>query len=362
MAVSRLEVAGYRSLQDVALDLAPLTVIAGPNGSGKSNLYRALQLAHSCGTGELARRIALEGGMLSILWAGRRKGEPKVQLSVQLDHLTYDICLATMARGASGGYLTFPLDPVITTERLLRHLPDGPPAEMLDRFGTTAFLRDDEGHRVTFPAAFRESEPVLSQLIDPVSFPELVLAREALGRMRFHHQLRTDDAAPARQPTPGTRTFAVDDEGPNLAAALKTIQAEGDRAALDHCLAVALGGAKLEIVEESTTGRLEIQLNAAGTLFRPMRSSELSDGQLRFLFLAAALLAVRPPDVLVLNEPESSLHADLLVGLARLVAAARERDTQVIITTHSRQLADVLCEEGAELIELQLSSGATVTR
>jgi predicted ATPase len=141
VAVTRLEVAGYRSLQRVGLDLAPLTVIVGPNGSGKSNLYRALQLAHSCGTGQLARRIAFEGGMPSILWAGRRKGEPKVELSVQLDDLTYEICLATLARGELCSRLSFPLDPVITTERLLTHLPDGPPAEMLDRHGLFSWTR-----------------------------------------------------------------------------------------------------------------------------------------------------------------------------------------------------------------------------
>ena len=99
VAVSRFEVAGYRSLQDVSLDLAPLTVVVGANGSGKSNLYRALQLVHSCGTGQLARRIALEGGMPSILWAGHRQGEPKIDLSVRLDDLTYEIRLATAARG-----------------------------------------------------------------------------------------------------------------------------------------------------------------------------------------------------------------------------------------------------------------------
>lgn len=361
VAVVRLEVAGYRSLRGVALDLAPLTVVVGANGSGKTNLYRALQLASSCGTGQLARRIASEGGMPSVLWAGDRRGEPKIELSVQLEDLTYEICLATLGRGAPASHVTFPLDPIIKTERLWSHLPDGPPVEMLDRHGTTAFLRDDEGRRVSFPVAFRESEPVLSQLVDPVRFPELVAAREALGRMRFHHQLRTDEGAPVRQSTPGTRSVAVDDDGSNLAAALKTIQAEGDRDALAACLELALSGQRVGIVEEPTTGRLEVELRS-GDLFRPMRAAELSDGQLRFLFLAAALLAVRPADVVVLNEPESSLHADLLSGLVRLVTAAGEHETQVIVTTHQRELASELERVGAERVELEQRSGATVLR
>lgn len=142
-----------------------------------------------------------------------------------------------------------------------------------------------------------------------------MIPRETLGRMRFHHQLDTDDDAPVRRSTPGTRTLAVDDDGFDLAAALKTIQVDGEHAAPTECLAVVLEGHRLDILEEPTTGRHEVQLSA-GDLLRPMRAAELSDGQLRFLFLAAALLAVRPADVVVLNEPESSLHADLLVGLS----------------------------------------------
>lgn len=95
--------------------------------------------------------------------------------------------------------------------------------------------------------------------------------------MRFHHQLDTDDDAPVRRSIPGTRTLAVDDDGFDLAAALKTIQVDGEHAALTECLAVALEGHRLDILEEPTTGRHEVQLSA-GDLLRPMRAAELSDG------------------------------------------------------------------------------------
>ena len=49
----------------------------------------------------------------------------------------------------------------------------------------------------------------------------------------------------------------------------------------------------------------------------------------------AALLTPRPPALLVLNEPETSLHPDLLPALANLVVTAA-KDTQVIVVTHSR--------------------------
>ena len=57
---------------------------------------------------------------------------------------------------------------------------------------------------------------------------------------------------------------------------------------------------------------------------RALTARELSEGTLRFLMLAAALLAAEPPELLVLNEPETHLHSDLLPALASLIYKASE--------------------------------------
>jgi predicted ATPase len=354
-----LEVDGYRSLRGVTLDFGRITLVTGANGVGKTNIYRALQIARACGAGDVARQIVAEGGMPSVVWAGRRHGEPVVRLAVDFDGARYEVSLATVSRGdANRKMFAFPLDPVITTERI--ELPDAAdrPVEMLDRSGATAFVRDEEGHRVVFPAAFHGSESVLSQLMDARQYPELAAVREALLGMRFHHQLRTDEEAPARRPSLGTRTLAVADDGSDLAAALATIQRDGDRRALEHCVAEAFDGAQVVIDEDDDSGRLDLLLDT-GSLFRPLVASELSDGQLRFLFLAAVLLAPRPPGVVVLNEPEASLHTDLLPALAHLVEVAAEW-TQVVLTTHAVELVRLLrSRPDAVTIELDQSEGAT---
>jgi predicted ATPase len=72
-------------------------------------------------------------------------------------------------------------------------------------------------------------------------------------------------------------------------------------------------------------------------LLRPLKAAELSDGTLRYLLWVAALLTPRPPELLVLNEPETSLHPDLLPALARLIARAAER-SQVLVVSHSTRL------------------------
>ena len=88
-------------------------------------------------------------------------------------------------------------------------------------------------------------------------------------------------------------------------------------------------------------------------LLRDLSARELSDGTLRYILLVAALLSPRPPEFLVLNEPETSLHQDLLEPLARLIARASEM-SQILIISHSKILIDTLTTEIAcQIIHLR---------
>ena len=68
----------------------------------------------------------------------------------------------------------------------------------------------------------------------------------------------------------------------------------------------------------------------------------------------------RLPPLLVLNEPENSLHPDLLLPLARLILAASE-GTQVWVIAHAAALIDSLAEASrCRLLRLEREQGATV--
>ncbi len=77
MAIKELSVTHYRSIRDLRFRLKSTNVLTGPNGCGKSNLYNSLFLLSKAATGGLAQVIAEEGGMESVLWAGRRKKATK---------------------------------------------------------------------------------------------------------------------------------------------------------------------------------------------------------------------------------------------------------------------------------------------
>jgi predicted ATPase len=80
---------------------------------------------------------------------------------------------------------------------------------------------------------------------------------------------------------------------------------------------------------------------------------------LRYLCLLAALLSPHPPALLALNEPETSLHPDLLEPLAQQMAQAA-RNSQLWVVTHSEKLAELVEKHSGEgPIRLQLENGET---
>ena len=117
----------------------------------------------------------------------------------------------------------------------------------------------------------------------------------------------------------------------------------------------------MAFVADWQDGYFELEMRQHG-LLRPLKAAELSDGTLRYLLLVAALLSPRPPPLMVLNEPESSLHPDLLDPLARLVARAASR-SQIIIVSHAATLIAALDREaGCGQIMLEKHLGETIVR
>lgn len=208
----------------------------------------------------------------------------------------------------------------------------------------------------TFAFELDRAESLLAQVREPHRYPELSQAAEVFRAWRFYHSFRTDAGSPLRVPQIGVRTPVLAHDGRDLAAALQTIYEIGDGEALDKAVDGAFPGAHLSI--EQHFGRFGVLLHMPG-MKRPFAAAELSDGSLRFLCLAAALLSPRPPALLAFNEPESSLHPELLPPLASMCAAAAEH-SQLWITTHSRPLAQSLqALTGTPSTRLELVAGQT---
>lgn len=327
-----------------------LSVLVGANGVGKTNLYRALELAHVAATGELGLRLAHEGGLASVLWAGKRRvGEsPRLEVEIGLEGLLSDAALSasTLRYGVEIGFGDAKYGAVFAEEAQIKRetltLPlRGKQVTLLERAGPSAWYRDDEGRRQQAKDPLLGSETALSALRG--TLPEVDAARQLLASWRFYHGFRTDRDAPARRPSLAVTAPLLDADGGNLAAVFATLaHIRGDTTELDAAIDHAFPGARLNVPPPAKDARFSLTFPELA--HRPFTQAELSDGTLQFLALLGALLSYRLPPLIALNEPEASLHPDLLPALARAIGRAAAR-TQVWVVTHSTALADAISEE-----------------
>ncbi|MBV8648616.1 AAA family ATPase [Paludibacterium sp.] len=366
--LTTLAVSHYRSLHDLCLPLDTLNVISGANGSGKSNAYRALRLIAEAAQGGLVPALAREGGFGAALWAGpdklspaMRRGEAPIQgsqshgpRSLKLGFASDDFGYAIDLGAPTPSPTRFTLDPHIKRECIWAGGTLRDATLLIDRRNALARSRSGRAWR-TLTQHLAPYDSVFNHCADPIAAPELLQLRERMRGWRFYDHLRTDALAPARQPQVGTHTPALANDGGDLAAAWQTILEIGDAAALQRAVDDAFPGAVVDI--DAQNGRFSLLMRQHG-LLRPLAASELSDGTLRYLLLIAALLSPRPPELLVLNEPEASLHPDLFPALARLITAASGR-AQVIVVSHAVRLVSALEQAGAHSLALEKTLGQT---
>jgi predicted ATPase len=350
--LTMLAVEGYRSLRRLILPLEQLNVVVGANGTGKSSLYRAIRLLAEAARNGAVAALAREGGLPSTLWAGPevigkavREGIHPVQGTVRSSPVSLRLGFTTGRFGYAidlglpqPSKSAFLLDPEIKCEsswsgELLR-----PATVLTERRRGLLRSRSVNGSWYDVPYPIAPFDSMLSMYTDVERAPELMELREQTRSWRFYDSFRADPGAPARQEHIGTRTPVLDHDGSDLAAALLTIREMGEPDELDAAVEGAFPGSRLSVTNDA--GRCRLALTQSG-LLRPLGVEELSDGTLRYLLWIAALLTPRPPSLLVLNEPETSLHPDLLPALAELVVAASQR-TQVIAVSHSAAFVDAV--------------------
>jgi predicted ATPase len=367
-----LTISNYRSLRELAVPMGRLNLVTGANGSGKSNLYRALRLLAETAHGGVVPALAREGGLPSVLWAGPENissGMRRGEVPVQGGPRQHSVALRMGFAGDEYGYAIdlglpvptrsmFALDPEIKCESIW----SGPFLRqanlLLERRGPVARVREGRGWRI-IAEHLSPFESLFAQIADPERAPEALALRETIRGWRFYDHFRSDADAPARLPQLATRTPVLSHDGRDLAAAWQTIREIGDAQALEAAVEDAFPGASVQV--DAVDGRFALTFSQHG-LLRPLSATELSDGTLRYLLWIAALHTPRPPPLMVLNEPETSLHPDLLPALARLIAQAARR-TQVWVVSHATRLIAALEQEPechAIRLEKQLSQTQAV--
>jgi len=334
-------------------------------------VYRSLRLLADVAQNQVVGSLAYEGGLPSTFWAGpetiarsvrqgtqavqplAKRGAASLKLGFGADTYSYSVELGYPPPLAT----MFNLDPHIKRECVWHGPTYRKASALVDRRNNFVWLsttRDEEPVMLT--QHLGDTDSMLAGVADPHRAPEMLAVREALRGWRFYDHFRTDSESPTRTAQIGTFAPVLHHDGSNLAAALQTVIEIRSDETLANTIEDAFPGSRLYV--EQRNGRFELQLQQHG-LLRPLSAVELSDGTLRYLLWTAALLTPRPPELMVLNEPETSLHPDLLPALARLILAAA-KETQIIVVSHAKPLIDTLtAEDGCTRLHLTKAFGET---
>lgn len=352
MKLTQLIIQNYRSLADCTLPLRDLAVIIGPNGAGKTALLEVFQLLKRGSQQELAKFLETQGGFHAVL--NHREGDSiSIELSIDAESEESDspIHYQFELKGRPLGY-------TIASERL---------EWQTDRNASAPFRYIDAGHgevRYADPASPESTTPVWGY--DPL---ELALAqapqvngevdalRRTLSQTELYGALDVSPRGIIRLPQSLTPTTLPGPNGDNLFSALYNLRAS-HRDVYDRIIDLLHQGfADFDGVEFPVVGAGQVTLAwyERGDS-QPFYPNQLSEGTLRFLWISTLLLSPELPGRLLLDEPEISLHPELLKLLAALLQDASARSA-IVVATHSPDLIRWL--EPEEVLVADKEDGAT---
>jgi len=337
MKFTHLRIAGYRCLIDVELELRDLMILIGPNASGKTSVLEVLTLLRDGAQGRLDEALSERGGLIGVLSkddSSIGSLHIEIQADLESDRSAEPICyrLNIAQRGAAGytiekEQLEWQWD--VTKRKPYRYIDTYP--------GHVRYADPEQEGKLLPPTwAHDESELALAQV--PKMYQEPEAFRNALAQTRFYSYLDVGRRAIVRLPQALTPAIRPGPNGENLYSALYNLRTTDKESyqRVEEALRAAFPGFDCLEFPVVGAGQVTLAWHQEG-LHDPFYPTQLSEGTLRFLWLSALLLSPDLPPITLIDEPEVSLHPELLKLLSGLMRDAALR-TQLIVATHSPDL------------------------
>lgn len=337
---THLRLENWRNFRRVEVDLQQRVFVSGPNAAGKTNLIDALRFLRDIALpeGSLAKAVKERGGISHLRSLHTHAHQARtvtvaVRLAIGSASWSYELVLA-------GG----------------KNQPPRVERERVMKGGQELLTRPNDADR----ADKRLLEQThLEQLTQNAKFRELVDALAAVATVHVVPQVARGELRGAGVPR--------DAPGSDFIERLAGLSEKKRKAALGRLaklLKVAVPQfSQLRIDREPGTGRAHLEAN-----YQHWRSNgvwqneqEFSDGTLRLIGMLWSILDGDTP--LLLEEPELSLHSEVVRQLPRLLARAAERhDRQVIVTTHAEEMLDDAGIDPSEVLILVTTGQETEVR
>ncbi|EGK89416.1 DUF2813 domain-containing protein [Microcoleus vaginatus PCC 9802] len=347
-----ISVRGFRRLQNIELEMRNLIVMIGANGSGKTSFLDVLSILAASASGNLQNLLQLKGGLNEILTRGKVQ-ELEIEISMQVPDkktpLNYSLTLSPKG-------LSYEVRDEYLTQQRNPNRPE--PFKYIESQGLDIKYFQDGSGLVRPNWEHNPLETSLSQV--PKMYREPEDLRKSLASCTYYGALDVSEKSPIRLPQAMRPAKLPGASGENLVSCLYDLR-ETDRD-------------RFEMVENIISAAfpdfepLNFPPVAAGTMSmtwtdrnfpQPFYVHELSEGTLRFLWLVALLQSQTLTTVTLLDEPEVSLHPELLRHLVYLMREA-SKHTQLIVATHSDRLIRFL--KPSEVLVCDLEEGEAKMR
>jgi len=323
--LKRVKVKGFRSIEEVDLEMRPINVCIGANGAGKSNLIAFFKLINEMMGGRLQQYVGTTGRATANLYFGPRiTPQMEAELEFKVDRGTNEYHMRLFH--AAGDSLIF------AEESVSFHTPGH---ELPQRMSLGA------GHQ---EAQVRHPDEPLRKTL-----------RQFLNHCRVYHFHDTSQTARVRQYCYVEDSRWLMPDAANLAAVLHRLKTENElvyRRIVRNVRQVASFFVDFDL-QPSGRNETDIILNwkhrDSDQLFGP---HQLSDGTLRAICLIALLEQPQDdlPYLIVVDEPELGLHPHALDMIASLFQAVSEH-AQVLISTQSSAFVDAFDPEDIVVVE-----------
>lgn len=328
MQLTRIKVEGYKSFKSLDVEMRPLNVLIGANGAGKSNFLSLFQLLHEMAEERFQKTIAIGGGANSFLRFGEKETS-SIRICLEFDsHLVGKYVVKWVAS---------------KKETLLFAEESISESSVIDPKNTKeSFLADDWSY-------CRPPADVYSIL-------------ELLKRTHFYHLNDTGNGAPYKKQCNINDNFYLRSDGENLAAYLYKIKHKYPKNYELIRKTIRLVAPFFDdfVLRPMSVNEHRIMLEwCERDSDHPFFAYQFPDGLIRFMCLATLLLLPKEelPSLILIDEPELSLHPSAITLLASLLRLASEK-TQVIIATQSVALVNQFQPE--DLLVVERRDGSSV--
>ena len=344
-----MRVMGFRSISFQDVDFDNPTFVVGRNGSGKSNFADAFAFLSEAMVSPLRAVIERRGGFAAVCHRRAERRRPAgVTLHVTLDKPDSDTASATYdvdLQARSGG--DFEVGTEIchversdgSRHRFARRIVDGAMVwqenveSLAPAIEANALALPLVGADERFRSVFRFLSGMRKYRIEPEALREAQDPEEGIG-------LRSD--------------------GRNAASVLREIRRrKEDRTRICELLeSIVPGTVDVRPKRQGPKLTLEFTQERVGAEPVKFEAFSMSDGTLRVLGLILAAFQSSAPSLMVIEEPEASIHPGALGSILDVLRLA-SRSMQVVVTTHSPDILDAKWIEDRHLRILNWENGVT---